>query len=460
MSRFTLTVRGLRLGVVALAVLPLALAGCVGVESGPEQAAPPGGTPATAGGSAATTLAPSDPAAPVTLTWWTGQEAEAQKILDGLAADFTTAHPNVTIKAAPGASTTDELLQKLLAGFTAKTYPDISYAFGSWASQLAQSERTLDITADVAQPAAKWEEFPEAARKTAAPGERTIGFPAVVDNLGLFYNKTVFDAAGVAYPTNDWTWDDFRAAAKKLTNPAKNIYGTAMAVNGGEDTTWHMWPQLWQNGGAILTPDEKKAAFNSEAGVKAVSFWRDLAVTDKSVYLDQTGEKYAPLFASDNIGMMISGPWHLYDVKQAGTKYGVTRLPGTNGNHATVSGPDLWVLFDHQDANRAYWAYQFGLWLTAAEQDERWSMAIGNLPLRSAATSTPAFAKAVAEYPGYEVFADNLANATNKRPTVPGYIGLSEAYGTAVSRLLQGQGEVKAELDKAAAAADTALAGS
>lgn len=138
----------------------------------------------------------------------------------------------------------------------------------------------------------------------------------------------------------------------------------------------------------------------------------------------------------------------------------MTRLPGTSGNHATVAGPDLWVLFDHQDANRAYWAYQFGLWLTAAEQDERWSMAIGNLPLRSAATSTPAFAKAVAEYPGYEVFADNLANATNKRPTVPGYIGLSEAYGTAVSRLLQGQGEVKAELDKAAAAADTALAGS
>ncbi len=39
-----------------------------------------------------------------------------------------------------------------------------------------------------------------------------------------------------------------------------------MAVTGTEDTTWHMWPQLWQNGGQILSEDEKKATFNSEAG--------------------------------------------------------------------------------------------------------------------------------------------------------------------------------------------------
>ncbi|MBK6873212.1 MAG: ABC transporter substrate-binding protein [Kineosporiaceae bacterium] len=451
--------RRVRRVLVLMAALPLLLTACVSADPEPGSSAA-SGSGAASSGAAAATLAPSDAAAPVTLTWWTGQEAEAQKILDGLAADFTKAHPNVTIQTSPGASTTDALLPKMLSAFAADTQPDISYAFGSWASQLGRSGKTLDITADVAQPAAKWDEFPESARKTASPEGHTIGFPAVVDNLGLFYNKTVFDAAGVAYPTADWSWDDFRAAAKKLTNPAKNVYGTAMAVNPGEDITWHMWPQLWQNGGQILSADEKKSAFNSEAGVKTVSFWRDLAQVDKSVYLDQTGEKYAPLFASNNIGMMISGPWHLYDVVTGKTKYGVVRLPGTNGDHQTVSGPDLWVLFDHQDANRAYWSYQFLLWLTAAEQDERWSMAIGNLPLRSAAKTTPAFAKAVAEYPGYEVFAENLANATNKRPTVPGYIGLSDAFGTAVSRLLQGQGEVKAELDKAAAAADTALADS
>ncbi len=459
-----------RLPIAAAAMLALALSGCVTADpeassaSSATSAGPSTTVTATAGGSgsagAVAPLVATDPAAPVTLTWWTGQEAEGQQALEALAKDFSTLHPNVSIKASSGAPTTDELLQKLSAGFAADSYPDISYAFGSWASELADSGRTLDITGNVADPAVGWAEFPEGARKTAKPdgSEATIGFPAVIGNLGLVYNTTVFDAAGVAYPTKDWTWDDFRAAAKKLTNPAKNVYGTAMAVNGSEDTTWHMWPQLWQNGGAILSPDDKLAAFNSDAGVKAVTFWRDLAQTDKSVYLDQTGEKYGPLFTSDNIGMIITGAWQLYDLQQAKTRYGVTVLPGTGGDHQTVGATDLWVLLDHKDANRGYWAYEFTSWLSRADQDARWNIALGNLPLRPAEKSTKAFTEAAASQPGLEVFVDNLDNVKRPRPTVKGYVGLSSAFGASVARIIQGQGDPKAELDKAAAAADAALA--
>jgi multiple sugar transport system substrate-binding protein len=425
-----------------------------------------GAVAVSASGSGAASASPTTPAplaatdekAPVTLTWWTGQSADAEKTLEALAVEFSKAHPNVTIKTSAGASTTDDLLQKLSAGFAADAYPDLSYAFGSWASQLGDSGRTLDVTGNISRPDVKWEDFPEAARKTAQPRGRTIGFPAIVDNLGLFYNKTVFDNAGVAYPTKDWTWDDFRAAAKKLTNPAKNIYGTAMSVQGNEDTAWHMWPQLWQNGGSILSPDGKSAAFNSDAGVKAVTFWRDLAQVDKSVYLDQTEQRYGPLFVSNNIGMLITGPWQLYDLSVGKTKYGVTVLPGTNGDHETVSGPDLWALFDHRDANRAWWAYQFAYWLTSVPQDVKWNLANGNLPLRAAGKGTPAFEAAVKQFPGYDVLADNLDNAKNERPTVIGYVGLSAAYGKAVSKLLQGQGDVKSVLDAAAAAGNAALA--
>ena len=437
--------------VAVVAVLPLALAGCVGEDKSP---GPTTTTPPTR----VAPIAPTDKNAPVTLTWWTGQFADAQKTLEGIAAEFSAKHPNVTIKLSSGGSTTDDLLQKLSAGFAADVYPDVSYAFGSWASQLADSGRTLDITGNIADPAVKWDDFPEAARETAAPGGRTIGFPAIVDNLALFYNTTLFDAAGLAYPTKDWTWDDFRAAAKKLTNPAKNVYGTGFDVSAGEGTTWSMWPQLWQNGGSILSADEKTSAFNSAAGVAAVSYWRDLAQTDKSVYLDQTAEKAAPLFISNNIGLLITGPWELYDLSVAKTKYGVTVLPGTKGNHQTVSGPDLWVLFDHKDANRAYWSYELVRWLTEGPQDEKWNMVLGNLPLRASERTSATFAATVKQYPGYDVLAANLDNATQKRPTVKGYVELSKAFGKAVSRLLQGDGDVKAELDKAAAVADAALA--
>lgn len=400
-----------------------------------------------------------DPDADVTITWWTGQSDEAQNILEGLAAEFEELHPNVTIEISPGASSTEDLLQKLSAGFAGNSYPNISYAFGAWASELESSQRTLDITEQVADPEVGWDEFSEAARATVQPtGEAIIGFPALVDNISLFYNKTVFDAAGVEYPTEDWTWDDFRAAAKELTDPSTETYGYAYSVSGSEETTWQFWPHLWQGGGEILD-DDGTAAFAGEEGVQALEFLRGMAVDDKSVYLDQTDTKFAQLFASDRIGMMTSGPWQLSDLQKAGTQYGVTVLPGTDGDHQTVSGPDIWALFDTQDANENYWSVELMKWLTASEQDVRWNVAYGNLPLRESEVESAEFQQQAAALPGLEVMADNNANAQNARPTVAGYVGLSEAVGAAISRVLQGQGSPEEELADAAESADRALAG-
>ena len=111
-----------------------------------------------------------------------------------------------------------------------------------------------------------------------------------------------------------------------------------------------------------------------------------MAVDDKTMYLDQTDEKYGPLFDGGHVGMIITGPWQLYDLVQAKTPYGVTILPGTNGDHQTISGPDIWALFDHKDANRAYWTFELLKWLSQPEQDARWNMALGNLPLRASET--------------------------------------------------------------------------
>lgn len=405
---------------------------------------------------ASTTL---DPEADTTITWWTGQAEQAQTILEGLADEFESEHPNVTIDVSSGAPSTEELLRKMTAGFAGGTYPDISYAFGSWASELSASERTLDITEQVADPEVDWESLPGAARETAQPaGGATIGFPAVVDNLSLIYNTTVFDAAGLDYPDEDWTWDDFREAAAALTDPATNTYGYGYSVSGSEETTWQFWPHLWQRGGEVLSEDGTEATFDSEAGVDALTYLRDMAVEDKSVYLDQTDTKFLDLFASDRIGMITSGPWALYTLQDVGTEYGVTVLPGTDGNHETVSGPDLWVLFDHQDANRAHWSYEFTKWLTAPEQDVRWNVAYGNLPLRSSEVDSPEFQAQVAQMPGLDVMAANAENTKHARPTVSGYVGVSEAIGSAISQVLQGQGDPATALQDAAAQADQSLA--
>ncbi|MFF9564609.1 ABC transporter substrate-binding protein [Leifsonia sp. NPDC014704] len=423
-------------GVVAAAAVLAALAGCSGSQG-------------------ATTL---DPKAKTTIQVWSGQADAAEKIMESLAAEFEKLHPNVSIDLSPGASSTDQLLQKLSAGFAGNQYPDMSYAFGSWAGQLESTGRTLDITDEVKKPEVKWDEFTTAARGTAQPsGKKTIGFPAVVDNIGLLYNKTLFDKAGLAYPTDDWTWDDFREAAKKLTDSANHVYGYGYSVSGSEETTWQFWPHLWQAGGSILNKDATEAEFASQAGVDSLTFLQKMAVDDKSVYLDQTDTKFGQLFTSNRIGMITSGPWQLSDLKTGGTNYGVVQLPGTNGDHQTVSGPDIWALFDHKDKNRAYWATQFAQWLTSAEQDERFNVALGNLPLRSSEAGSDAVKEEAKAFPGYEVFVANSDNVKNTRPTTTGYAGLSVAIGKSISQVLQGEGQPGDALKQAARAADVAL---
>ncbi len=427
-----------------LAAIPatLVLSGCGGGTSG-----------------APTKIADADPKKDVELVWWTGQADEPQQILEELAAEFMTMHPNVKITTSAGASTTDQLLGQLSASFAGGTYPDISYAYGSWASELGGSGRTLDLTEQVAgDSAVDWEGFPEAARDTATPDDKIIGFPAVVDNLAVVYNRAVLAEAGLPDPSPDWTWDDFREMCKKIKDSGDGLYGTNLSVSGGEDTTWRLWPVLWQNGGAVLTDDDEESAFASEEGVKALDLQRAMAVDDESVYLDQTDEKYGPLFREGRIGMMITGPWEIYETAEAGIDYGVQVLPGTNGDHTTVTGPDLWVTYDHQDADRAYWAYELVKWFTAGPQDARFNLAVGNLPLSTGTQATPEYQTYLEDYPGAEVFVANLDNATIPRPTVPGYVGLSAAVGKAVSQVLQGAAEPKEALDEAAKSADRALA--
>ncbi|MDP9864473.1 MULTISPECIES: extracellular solute-binding protein [Streptosporangium] len=75
-----------------------------------------------------------------------------------------------------------------------------------------------------------------------------------------------------------------------------------------------------------------------------------MTADDKSVYLDSSpAEKGQKLFESGRPALFLSGPWVLPDLQAAKLDYGVARLPGTDGNHETVSGPDNWVVFEHDE---------------------------------------------------------------------------------------------------------------
>ncbi|CAN5701147.1 ABC transporter substrate-binding protein [soil metagenome] len=423
-----------RLWTAVIAVLTLILAACGGGSSSEE-----------AGG-------------PTKIVVWHGYVDTQGDNFTNLMNQYNKEHPDVEVTQL--VSQSDLVLQKVLTAVRGGSAPDVAYMFGSWSPNIAQIPQVVDMKEATSAADWKWDDFYPSEREAATVGDKIVGAPALVDNLAIVYNKKLFAEAGIAPPSPTWTWDDFRAAAAKLTDASKGQYGWLIPADGSEDTVWHYLPMLWEAGGDILSPDNQHAVFNSEAGVKSLTTLQQMAVDDKSLYLDTTNENGPKLMNSGKVGMLVTGPWDLSSLPDI--EYGVQVLPtyaGSDGGHQTISGPDNWVVFNNGDKKKQA-AVDFVKWLTAADQVKTTSLATGDLPTRVSVGQDQAFVDKLNEnLPGTGVFVSNLSNVKKVRPAVEQYPDISEALGQAIMSVMLGKEQPKAALDTAAQAADAALAG-
>ena len=378
-----------------------------------------------------------DQSGPMKLTFaaeWTGQ---TKVLTDKLVRQWNADHPDIQVEMNNYGSA-DYALTKIETQLAAGDAPDIAYLYGSYAGKVASVPQAVKLNSYIDKdPSFDWNDFWPAERLAATVDGQIIGIPALIDNLALVYNKQLFDAAGLDYPTADWTWQDFRDAAKKLTNPETHQYGWALNLDGSEDTVWHYDTLLWQAGGDILNPSNTQATFNSPAGVKALTQISDMTNVDHSVYQDNSQGLYARLFNTNKIAMLYTGPWDLPDFQAHNIDYGVQILPG-DLNHQTISGPDNWVIFDNGSA-RVQAAFDFLSWYTAGEQDIQLCQAAGTLPIRKSETELPAYQQYLKDVPGVDVFEANLANAVKARPAVASYPKISAVMGNAVAQAAYGE---------------------
>jgi multiple sugar transport system substrate-binding protein len=376
------------------------------------------------------------------------------KAVTAQVATWNASHPKIQVKLVFNGGN-DGALQKTLAGLAAGSSPDIAYEYGSSMAALAGRSQVVDLSNKVKDPSFNWADFYSFERDAATSNGKVYGVPALVDNLALVYNKKLFDKAGLAYPTESWTWDDFRAAAKKLTDASHKQYGWAYVEDGSEDTTWRWLAMLWQAGGDLVSADGTKATFDSPAGLKATQLLHDMAVTDKSVYLDQGNGNYLNLFNSGKIGMLWTGPWDLSSIN-SDVSYGAQILPAAEGTHSSIAGPDNWMVFNN-GAAREQAAWTFLTWLTSAQTHGEFTLATGDLPTRTSETKLDSYTGYLAKYPGDTVFVLNLSNVTKARPNTKSYPQVSQAIASQMQGVLIGHTAPQPALTAAAQQADTAL---
>jgi multiple sugar transport system substrate-binding protein len=403
------------------------------------------------------------PGGPIHLTMWMGytppppaNQSFEYLSIDRMVKEFQAQNPDITIELQYVNS--DNALQKATVAIQGNKQPDISYQYGTNMAQLAESPKIVDLTDRVQTAGFNWDDFYPGEQAVATVDGRVLGVPALVDNLAVVYNKDLFKQAGVPEPAPDWTWDDLRAAAKAVSDPANKVFGLAFPFDGSETTVWEYEAMLWAAGGEILNDDDTQAAFNAEPGVRALSTLADIN-QDGSMYLDFQPDsgKSENLFNSGKIGMIITGPWDLSAFPNV--SYGVQFMPSFDpgGSHQTIAGPDNWVIFDNGEA-RVDAAWKFVSFMTSPDQVLQDSLDTSHLPTRASVAAMSAFQPYFTTYPGTQVFVDNLKNVLQARPSIPQYPRVSTALGQAIVTALQGQASPQDALDSAAEQANGFLA--
>ena len=249
-------------------------------------------------GSGGARARPSTPKADVTLTWWTGQDRRRRDDPRGprrRSSRRSTRTSRSTCPRAPRRPRT--CCRSCRRASRAAPTPTSRYAFGSWASQLETSGRTLDITDRSAEPDVELGRVPRGGPRTprSRPGDKTIGFPAVVDNISLLYNTDAVRRGRRRLPDRRLDLGRLPRRREGADRPAhEHLRLRVLGVGQRGDHLAVLAAPVAERRRRSSSDDGKTATFDSQAGVDALTFLRDMAVDDKSVYLDQTDTKFGP----------------------------------------------------------------------------------------------------------------------------------------------------------------------
>lgn len=182
------------------------------------------------------------------------------------------------------------------------------------------------------------------------------GLPTSFSDVVLFYNKDLFDAAGVSYPTADWTWADEKAAAEKLTNKAAGIWGDYQPV-----TYYEYYKAVQQAGGSFLSDDNTSAAFASAAGMKAADWIAGKSGTVMPTAADGAGtaDFDTNLFTQGKLAMWHTGIWMISLVGDLPFGWDIAVEPGDTQKASATFSNAVVVSKDskHQDAAQKWADY-------------------------------------------------------------------------------------------------------
>ena len=251
---------------------------------------------------------------------------------------------------------------KMTASMGAGDAPDVMYMwdYPTYSESLEPLDEYIDAEGEDYK-----NNFFEALWPYNSIDDQIYGVPVSVVTSCLYYNKDLFDQAGVEYPTDDWTWDDVAAAAEEIQSKIDGVNGFTLPI-GTLPYTLEMY--LWSNGTAFVDENGKlDGNINSDKAVEVFQTFQDM-------------EKDGVLYASEEAGqtemlggktaMYVDGTWPIKQFGEEGLNYGIAQIPKFEGTEHSISVINTSGIAISKDSKHKEEAWEFLKYWTGEEMNK------------------------------------------------------------------------------------------
>ena len=279
-------------------------------------------------------------------------------MVEEMLTQFHDTHPNIRVFFTPDP---DNLADTMLAEMEAGTAPDLFWGgstfFPTWAQQGHMLDLRPYVTADLdAATIADWD--PVQYQAFFLPDGRQFGLPKYHGAVALYYNKDLFDQAGVAYPTTTWGDADYLAAMKELSRD--NTAGQREQWGSMVDIAWDRL-QIYINGwgGHLVAPYDPAHCTVDEPPALAALAWLRARMWDDRVMATYPDVQYMSprsAFINQRIAMVEEGSWVLKDIlRDSDFRIGVVPLPAGRKQRVTLATSDGFGIYGRTEYPEAAW---------------------------------------------------------------------------------------------------------
>ncbi len=383
------------------------------------------------------------------------------KIVDGYAAEFTKAHPDITVKPVYTGSYQDSIVKAMTAA-KAGNAPDVAVLLSTDMFSLIDDDLIEPYEAIANSAADKtWvKSFYPAFMENSQSGGHTWGIPFQRSTIVQYWNKDLFKAAGLDPDKAPKTWDEMVAFGKKLTkkDASGNVTQWGVEIPSSGFPYWLFQALTTQNGAILANQDGTKVAYNDPKVVEAAQFFADLGqkydVMPKGIINWGTTPKD---FFEGKTAIMWTTTGNLTNVrKNAKFAFGVAPMPSKVRGGSPTGGGNIYI-FKNKDKAKVAAALAFARFLTTPDKAADWGIATGYIATRPDAWQTDAMKKYAAEFPPALVARDQLKEAVAELSTHDNQ-RVTQALNDALQAILTGAKPAKAALDQAQADATRLLA--